>query len=176
MKCMTESLLHLVFSAIIQHINKLSELLLMGSFICFFQQLMDLDDVDDDVILELVEIASAFYQEIEKTQINIKAPSMDRVKKSAKQIAQSINIISNILDEKDPLKIIMAFSGDPIAALLPLNGLLETLEHDLNNVVGQIETQKKKLGDVTVLEDSKCRYNTQLSWIDHDLASLEKLR
>lgn len=137
---------------------------------------LDLEDVDDDVILDLAENASTFYQEIEKTQINIKAPSMDRVKKSAKQIAQAINDISDILDETDPLKIIMAFSGDPIAALLPLTSLLGTLEHDLKNAVSQMETQQRKLGDVTILENSENRYNAQLSWIDHDLASLDKLR
>lgn len=40
--------------------------------------------------------------------------SSDHLKKNAKQIAKAISDISDVLDEEDPLNVIMTFSGDPI--------------------------------------------------------------
>ena len=55
-----------------------------------------------------------FYKEIDETQINIKAVAVDGIKKAIKQIAKAIGDITRVLDEDDPLTILMVFSGDPV--------------------------------------------------------------
>ena len=98
----------------------------------------DSEEIEDDDILDLVSTAKEFYSEIDRTQINIATPNIDSVKKATKQIAKAIQDIGNVLDEDDPLTILMAFSSDPLTQVKPLVDLLAQLEKDAVKVENNV--------------------------------------
>ena len=106
----------------------------------------DSDEIDEDDISDLASKVKEFYTESNNAIINVKFFASDLVKKNAKQIAKAIGDIREILDEKDPLTILMTFSGDPIADLQPLLDLFKQLENALVEVDRQIANRKAKLG------------------------------
>ena len=46
-------------------------------------------------------------------------------------LAKAISDISSVLDEKDPLTILMAFAGDPISTIKPLLEFIDSLENEV---------------------------------------------
>lgn len=133
----------------------------------------DSDDIEEDDILDLASKVKEFYDEINNAIINVKFFSPDSVKKNAKQIAKAIGDIRGILDEKDPLTILMTFSGDPIADLQPLLDLFKQLENALVEIDRQLAKRKTKLGEIQDYETSVDRYANELKAIDECIACLE---
>lgn len=75
------------------------------------------DEVEETDIRNLISEINNFYDEINATQINIKAVSTENIKRKIKKITKAIREINKVIDEKDPLTILMAFSDDPIGTL-----------------------------------------------------------
>lgn len=133
----------------------------------------DSDEIDEDDILELVNKSKQFYSEINNAQINMAVASSDTVKKNAKQIAKAINDIGVILNENDPLTILLTFSGDPLSDLQPLAEFLNELDADIEKVDKQLVTRKSALGDVVENEQSGLRYADVLKILAANNISLE---
>ncbi|MDD3240513.1 MAG: ATP-binding protein [Lachnospira sp.] len=127
------------------------------------------DDIEEEAISELASRVKSFYEEINKTQINIPVVSADKVKKSATQIAKALHDIADILDDDDPLTIVMTFSGDPVSTLNPLSELLMQLDKDIEKVGKEIATRKAVISDVSNGTDISNRYQLEIDAIDGDI-------
>lgn len=136
----------------------------------------DDDNIEEEDIDALLTKISAFYKEINNVQINIKTMSIDRVKKAIKQVAKAIGDISNVMDEVDPLTILMAFSGDPIGTLQPLLMLINQVTADITEAERQIRIRKSKLGSSVSEEENDNSYKEEIAVIDSDIALLGVLR
>lgn len=132
----------------------------------------DSDEVDEDDILDLASKVKEFYTEINNAIINVEFFSPDLVRKNAKQIAKAIADIREILDEKDPLTILMTFSGDPIADLQPLLDLVKQLENALVEVDRQLTNRRAKLGEIQDYKTGADRYANEFEAIDECIALL----
>lgn len=129
----------------------------------------DDDEVEEEDIDALLTKVNQFYKEIDETQINIKAVAVDGVKKAIKQIAKAIGDITKVLDEDDPLTILMAFSGDPVGVIQPLIELIKQVEKDISEANKQISSRKSLLGNSETDEESGTHYKTELSVIASDM-------
>ena len=136
----------------------------------------DDDEVEEEDIDALLVKVNQFYKEIDETQINIKAVAVDGVKKAIKQIAKAIGDITRVLDEDDPLTILMAFSGDPVGVIQPLIELIKQVEKDISEANKQISSRKSLLGNSETDEESGTHYKTELSVIASDMDVIGVLR
>lgn len=136
----------------------------------------DSEEIEDDDILDLVSAAKDFYSEIDRTRINIATPNIDSVKKATKQIAKAIQDIGNVLDEDDPLTILMAFSSDPLTQVKPLVDLLAQLEKDVVKVENSVASRESALGGENDPMTLEGRYTVELKTIEEDTETLNALR
>ena len=136
-------------------------------FDCF-----DSDEIDEDDILDLASKVKEFYTEINNAMIPVAFFSSDLVKRNAKQIAKAIGDIAEILDETDPLTILLSFSGDPIADLQPLLALFKQLDIDFDKVDKQLANRRSKLGEMQDYETGADRYVNEFKAIDECIALL----
>lgn len=132
----------------------------------------DSDEIDEDDVLDLASKVKEFYTEINNAMIPAAFFSSDLVRRNAKQIAKAIGNIVEILDETDPLTILMSFSGDPIADLQPLLDLFKQLDIDFDKVDKQLAKRKAKLGEIQDCETGTERYENELEAIDDCIALL----
>ena len=116
------------------------------------------DEIDEDDIRELASKAKMFYDEINADMFSVAFYSSDSVKKAAAQIAKAINDIGEVLDEDDPLTILMTFSRDPLSDIQPLMDLLSQLDTDFDKIDNQIANRKLRLGSVEEPESGESRY------------------
>lgn len=136
----------------------------------------DDDDVDEEDISALLAKINLFYKEIDETQINIKTAATDSVKKAIKQIAKAVSDITRVLDEDNPLTIIMTFSGDPIGTIQPLLALMKQVNTDIAEAEKQVANRKNKLGSLGTDEENANYYREELSTIGSDFELLRELR
>lgn len=128
------------------------------------------DDIEEGDISELVSRAKSFYEEINKTQINIPVVSADKINKTAIQIAKALHDISEVLeDDDDLLSTIMTFSGDPVSVINPLVELLEQLDKDVEKVEKEIAVRKSAVSDPESGTDVLDRYQLEQKSIDDDI-------
>ncbi len=132
------------------------------------------DEVGEEELSTFTERVKKFYEEANKSQVNVKEVPLDGIKKRD-QIKKAISDIASVLDEDDPLTIIMAFSGDPIKTLKPLVEIIENLEKEMvkaNNIV----TTKKATSGTDWAEDSvRDRYSEELKIIQANKQKLERM-
>ena len=136
----------------------------------------DSEDIDEDDILDLVSAAKAFYSEIDKTQINLPTPSIDPVKKAAKQISKAVQDIGAVLDEDDALTILMTFSSDPLTQVKTLQALLDQLDKDVEKVTKALAIRQNGLDSADEKITIEGRYTNELGTIQADIEILEDLR
>lgn len=134
------------------------------------------DVVEEEDISAFLTKVSQFYKEIDDTQINIKTESTDGVKKTVKQIAKAISDITRVLDENDPLTVVMAFSGDPIRTIQPLLALIKQVITDITEVEEQIINRNNNLRVSGSGEDEENDYGEEISVIESDFKLLGELR
>lgn len=133
------------------------------------------DDIDEVDISEFVSRVKSFYEEINRTQINIPVISVDKVNKKVIQIVKAISDISKVLDENDLLSIIMTFSGDPISLLNPLIDLIEQVDKDIEKAEKVISKRKLQVIDFTLGSDILNRYLHEQKSIDYDIDAIESM-
>ena len=136
----------------------------------------DDDDIEEEDIGAFLTKVNQFYKEIDDTQINIKTTSTDSVKKGLKQIAKAVGDITKVLDEDDPLTILMAFSGDPIGIIQPLLDLINQVSRDNIEAEKQIIIRKNNLGEAGFGDDDETHYREEISVIESDFELLGALR
>lgn len=122
------------------------------------------DEVGEDEIEEFINRGKKFFEEANKAQINVKECSFDGVKKVT-QIAKAISDIDSVLDENDPLTIVMAFSGDPITTIKPLVELIEYLENEVTKAKTLIANKNAALGVAGSTDEINGRYSNELDSI-----------
>lgn len=136
----------------------------------------DSDEINEDDIVELAGKVKEFYTEINNAIIPVQFFQSDSVKRNAKQIEKAIMDINEILDEKDPLTILLSFSRDPVAELQPLIALFNQLEIDLDKVNKQIANRKAKIGEKQNYETREDRYENEFKAIDESIVLFERGR
>ena len=100
--------------------------------------------------------------------------SLDGIKKVS-ILEKAISDISAVLDEKDSLTIIMAFSSDPISTIKPLIEIIEGLEGEVAKANTIIATKKVTLGtDDNDVNDSN-RYSFELDSLSDSKEKLERM-
>lgn len=117
-----------------------------------------------DEIVEFTSRIKKFYEEANKAQVNVKEVSLDGLKKVA-SIEKAIGDISSVMNEEDPLTILMAFAGDPVSVIKPLIEVIEKVEVEVTKAKAQIETKMDALGIEGFESDKNDRYANELSKI-----------
>jgi hypothetical protein len=112
------------------------------------------DEIGEEELAEFVDRAKRFFEEANKTQINVKECRLEGEKKLP-TLAKAISDISSVLDEKDPLTILMAFSGDPIATIKPLLEFIHNLENEILKAKNQIASKKSGLVGLDGIEEDE---------------------
>ena len=135
----------------------------------------DDDEIEDEDIKVLLDRIAKFYKEIDDAQINIKTVSTDAVKKSSKQISKAISDIGTVLNEDDPLAVIMTFSSDPIGTLQEIVSLISQVSRDVAEVDKQIANRKNGLGVSEGETEETERYKDKLDVVESDIALLGEL-
>lgn len=137
------------------------------------RSLGDVENMDDDDIEDMIIKVKEFYEEIDKTQINIIPDgNINLVNKSSKKIIAAIKKI-NISKNKKGLEKLIAFSKDPIKDILPLEELLVKISNDLEKAEKEIDKRNKKISNLKYV---KARYKNELnkvSEISNVLDSME---
>ncbi|SCY77626.1 AAA domain-containing protein [Lachnospiraceae bacterium XBB2008] len=130
------------------------------------------DEVGEEELAEFVDRAKKFFAEANQTQINVKECSFDGVKKLP-QIEKAISDIASVLDETDPLTIIMAFSGDPVTVINPLIELIDNLENEVEKAKTQISSKLSLIGGDSAGGEDSGRYDAELKCILANKSKLE---
>lgn len=131
------------------------------------------DEIGEEELAEFVNRAKQFFEEANKTQINVKECRLEGEKKLP-TLAKAISDISSVLDEKDPLTIIMAFAGDPIATIKPLLEFIDSLENEVQKAKNQIAIKKSGLIGVDGVEEDE-RYIEEKKSIAEYKEKLERM-
>lgn len=130
------------------------------------------DEIGEDEINEFICRVKKFYEEANKAQINVKEISLDGIKKVA-SLEKAISDITAVLEEDDPLTIIMAFSGDPILTITPLIDIIDALESEVAKANTIIVNKKVALGPDGDNDDDNNRYSAELKSINKSKQKLE---
>lgn len=134
---------------------------------------LDWEEIEEDDIIDLASQAKVFYQEVNNAQINIQVYSTESVTKGAKQIAKAYNDICSVLEEKDALSILMAFSTDPMAKLKPLVELLDRLDADIEKVDVFVTKRMEPFVNANGNIESDNPYAEELTLISKCIAEIE---
>lgn len=126
----------------------------------------DGEAMEEEDLLMLAERVKAFYDETNRTQFSVAFFSTDPVKKGAKQIAKALSDVGGALDEKDPLAVLLAFSGDPLTDLKPLLDLFERLEADFKKIDAEMAKRRAALGGEDSEGHSATRYEKELQKLE----------
>lgn len=132
------------------------------------------DEIGEDEISEFIKRVKKFYEEANKAQVNVKEISLDGIKKVA-SMEKAINDIAAVLDEDDPLTIIMAFSGDPITVIKPLIEVIDAVEAEITKANTIIVAKRAALGnDVDDTKEGQ-RYSSELQSIRESKEKIERM-
>lgn len=133
----------------------------------------DEEEIEEDDIRDVISKIKEFYDEINKSQINIPMVGTDNVKNNASKIEKAIESIGGVLDKKHTLDILLAFSTDPLAELLPLYNLLEKVKGNVDTLDTKLVSAKNALGISDVSQDAKGKYTKEKLIISNGLAIFE---
>ena len=132
------------------------------------------DEVGEDEINEFVSRAKKFYEAANKAQVNIKEVSLDAIKKVS-SIEKAIADVAAVLDESDPLTIVMAFAGDPVSVIKPFIEIIDAIENEMVKAQNQINAKLLALGDSGEEPDVHNRYGEEVKTIDANKKRVERL-
>ena len=112
-----------------------------------------------------------FYEAANKAQVNVKEISLDGIKKVS-TLEKAIADISAVLDETDPLNVIMAFSGDPVTVIKPF---IDTVETEMTKAKNQISSRMAELGFDSENDNNQNKYAEEMKCIKSNRDSVERL-
>lgn len=130
------------------------------------------NEIGEDELTEFIFRVKKFYEEANKAQVNVKEISLDGIKKVS-ILEKAISDIAAVLDEDDPLTIIMAFSGDPVTTIKPLIDIIDALENEIAKANTIIANKKAALGPDGEDSVDNNRYSTELESINKSRQKLE---
>lgn len=132
------------------------------------------DEIGEDELNELINRIKNFYDAANKAQVNVKEIPLDGIKKVS-VIEKAILDIASVLDEEDPLTIIMAFSGDPITVIMPLIDIIETVGIEVSKANNVVESKKVALGEDSEGDENGKRYCAELQSIRKSKEKIERM-
>lgn len=130
------------------------------------------NEIREDELTEFISRVKKFYEEANKVQVNVKEISLDGIKKVS-ILEKAISDITAVLDEDDPLTIIMAFSGDPVTTINPLIDIIDTLETEVAKANTIIANKKAALGPDGEDSVDNNRYSAELVSINQSRQKIE---
>lgn len=130
------------------------------------------NEIREDELTEFISRVKKFYEEANKAQVNVKEISLDGIKKVS-ILEKAISDIAAVLDEDDPLTIIMAFSGDPVTTIKPLIDIIDTLETEVAKANTIIANKKAALGPDGKDSVDNNRYSAELVSINQSRQKIE---
>lgn len=130
------------------------------------------NEIGEDELKEFISRVKKFYDEANKAQVNVKEISLDGIKKVS-IIEKAISDIVAVLEEDDPLTIIMAFSGDPVTAIKPLLDIIDALESVIEKANMIIANKRAALGPDGEDSCDNNRYSAELGSINKSRQKLE---
>lgn len=132
------------------------------------------DEIGEEEISEFISRIKKFYDAANKAQVNVKEISLDAIKKVS-SIEKAISDIAAVLNEDDPLTILMAFSGDPVTTIKPLIDVIDSIEAEMSKAKTQIASKLATLGDDGSDLDEGNRYDEEMKSIKLNKNSVERL-
>ena len=129
-------------------------------------------EIGEDELTEFISRVKKFYEEANKAQVNVKEISLDGIKKVS-ILEKAISDIAAVLDEDDPLTIIMAFSGDPVTTIKPLIDIIDALETVITKANTIIANKKAALGPDGEDSVDNNRYSAELESINKSRQKIE---
>ena len=132
------------------------------------------DEVGEDEINEFISRVKKFYEAANKAQVNVKEISLDNIKKIS-LIEKAINDIAAVLDEDDPLTIVMAFSGDPVSVIKPFIDIIDGIEAEMTKAQAQITSKLAALGTEGNDSNEQNRYDEEKKNISANMETVERL-
>lgn len=130
------------------------------------------NEIGEDELIEFISRVKKFYEEANKAQVNVKEISLDGIKKVS-ILEKAISDIAAVLDEDDPLTIIMAFSGDPVTTIKPLIDIIDALETEIAKANTIIANKKAALGPDGEDSVDNNRYSAELESINKSRQKIE---
>lgn len=130
------------------------------------------NEIGEDELTEFISRVKKFYEEANKAQVNVKEISLDGIKKVS-ILEKAISDIAAVLDEDDPLTIIMAFSGDPVTTIKPLIDIIDALETVIAKANTIIANKKAALGPDGENSVDNNRYSAELESINKSRQKIE---
>lgn len=130
------------------------------------------NEIGEDELTEFISRVKKFYEEANKAQVNVKEISLDVIKKVS-ILEKAISDIAAVLDEDDPLTIIMAFSGDPVTTIKPLIDIIDALETVIAKANTIIANKKAALGPDGEDSVDNNRYSAELESINKSRQKIE---
>lgn len=130
------------------------------------------NEIGEDELTEFISRVKKFYEEANKAQVNVKEISLDGIKKVS-ILEKAISDIAAVLDEDDPLTIIMAFSGDPVTTIKPLIDIIDALETVIAKANTIIANKKAALGPDGEDSVDHNRYSAELESINKSRQKIE---
>lgn len=151
-----------------------------GQMIRPIYEYFDSDEIEEDDILDLVRQAGKFYDQVNAARIPISGripdDQMSQIKKNKVRIARSLTRAGAVLDQQDLIRVLLAFSSDPLSDIQPLAEFLEKLNKDLDEVSKHLEKDKSLPDGVKVDDSLKERYRQEKDWMNEDKTVLEDWR
>ncbi len=141
------------------------------------QQIFDAfgdDEIGEDEISAFIERVKKFYEAANKAQINIKEISLDGIKKVS-AIEKAISDIATVMDEDDPLTIIMAFAGDPVSIIKPFIEVIDGIEAEMIKAKSQIAMKLSLLGSDDEGDNQQNRYANELKSLHSTIEIVERM-
>ena len=132
------------------------------------------DEVGEDEITEFIARVKKFYEAANKAQVNVKEISLDGIKKVS-TLEKAIADISAVLDETDPLNVIMAFSGDPVTVIKPFIDIIDAVETEMTKAKNQISSRMAELGFDSENDNNQNKYAEEMKCIKSNRDSVERL-
>lgn len=130
------------------------------------------NEIGEDELTEFISRVKKFYEEANKAQVNVKEISLGGIKKVS-ILEKAISDIAAVLDEDDPLTIIMAFSGDPVTTIKPLIDIIDALETEIAKANTIIANKKAALGPDGEDSVDNNRYSAELVSIKQSRQKIE---
>ena len=131
---------------------------------------LDDDEIEEEDLADVISKIKEFYEEINKSQINIQMVSTDEVKKNVKQLTKSIASIGSVMDEEKVLPILMAFSSDPLSDVIPFYNLMDKVKKHIQELDSKIDMAKASLGFSDSSEHESAKYKEEVDVLANGLA------
>lgn len=132
------------------------------------------DEIGEDELNEFIGRIKTFFDEANKAQVNVKEVPLAGIKKVS-VIEKAISDIAAVLDEDDPLTIIMAFAGDPITVIKPLIEIIDAVEAEVNKANTIIIAKRAALGNDGDDTKEGQRYSSELQSIRESKEKIERM-